>query len=302
MLRLMAGEVPLQAEQEVSVASQGKGGGLCPTPPLQPHHLGLLALSRWRACPVVKRPLKFWLFGAGACCALMGVISAVELHGEKKSAFVEIVEFEYRHYPNCRLTDSVKALRECFGEWKFGSEVRSRSFSAEVRERLMSTPQMEALGLTRERVDRWISGVEFEVEADGVDGNWARARIVLQADDRRIAGLLAEAYKEGVVAFVSEENRNMEERSLSTLASECLAVQLRMEAKKRQMLGMQSGDDRMRRLEADISNDREILTGLQQKMALDRMKIGQLHHAVRFVGGPSRVRCGGGGSDHSGGV
>lgn len=124
-----------------------------------------------------------------------------------------IVEFTYSaakpgNTNHCANGDSIRFLRDLFMCW--GGEVRTTqpSFGENLKVRFKGFPEIAALHLSDEDVDRLCRGVEFSLVADGIkSAHSIPCRMTVRGDSEMIVRSLARAFREEILHENEQENR-----------------------------------------------------------------------------------------------
>lgn len=120
---------------------------------------------------------------------------------------------------------TIRALSDCFDDWRFESHTRSRPFYKKVVERVVESHGVVDAGAPVEEVIQILKNAQFEVVKGPDDALPVMALIVLKSKDLQLLKETAAAYKECVMEYAEDENKKREERAVSSLRGKYIALQ-----------------------------------------------------------------------------
>lgn len=120
---------------------------------------------------------------------------------------------------------TIRALSDCFDDWRFESHTRSRPFYKKVVERVVESHGVVDAGAPVEEVNQILKNAQFEVVKGPDDALPVMALIVLKSKDLQLLKETAAAYKECVMEYAEDENKKREERAVSSLRGKYIALQ-----------------------------------------------------------------------------
>ena len=124
-----------------------------------------------------------------------------------------------------RRQETIRALADCFGDWKFESHTRSRPFYKKVVERVVERHEVADAGVLEEKINCILKDAQFEVVKGPNDALPVTALIILKSKDAQLLKETAAVYKDCVLEYAEDENRKREERAVSPLRGEYNALQ-----------------------------------------------------------------------------
>lgn len=120
---------------------------------------------------------------------------------------------------------TIRALSDCFDDWRFESHTRSRPFYKRVVERVVERHGVVDAGAPVEEVSQILKTAQFEVVKGPDDALPVIALIVLKSRDSQLLKETAAIYRECVMEYAEDENKKREERAVSPLRGKYIALQ-----------------------------------------------------------------------------
>mgnify|MGYP003323278756 CR=1 FL=1 len=125
----------------------------------------------------------------------------------------------------CLRRATVRALTDCFDDWKFESRTRSRPFYKKVVDRVGQRHGVVDVETLVDEVNQILKNAEFEVVKGPDDALPVMALIVLKSKGSQLLKETAAVYKECVMEYAEDENKKREERAVSSLRGKYIALQ-----------------------------------------------------------------------------
>lgn len=167
----------------------------------------------------------------------------------------------------CLRRATVRALTDCFDDWKFESRTRSRPFYKKVVDRVGQRHGVVDVETPVDEVNQILKEAQFEIVKEPDDALPVRALIVLRSKDEHLLKETATAYKECVMEYVEDENKTREERATSSLRGKYIALQAEVNELSRSVDNRILPDDQketIRKRRAELEED---LARLEVEMA-----------------------------------
>lgn len=127
-----------------------------------------------------------------------------------------------------RRQKALRALSDCFIDWKYESKSRSRPFYIKVAERVAQRCGAVGEGAQVEKINCILKDAQFEVVQAPDDALPVMARIILKARDELLLKETVAVFKECLKEYIEGENKKREERAVSPLKGKYITLQAKL--------------------------------------------------------------------------
>jgi len=182
-----------------------------------------------------------------------------------------------------RRNDDVRLLEDWFKDWQYGSQRRSIPFYLRVLEVASTKQHIDKAHLSTDELHALVKRVQFEVENTLVESQPVVARVVIRADDPRIAEDLLETYRECLLEYVCNENVDLEERATAALRGECLARENALSKLRTELADVRLANDKREKLESSASAEKAAIGSIRHKIDVAKRTAFEYRRQIVFV-------------------
>jgi len=182
-----------------------------------------------------------------------------------------------------RRNEDVRLLEDWFNDWRYFSQRRSVPFYLRVVEIASAKSHIDEAHLSSDELHALIKRVQFEIENTLVESQPVMARVVIRADDRRIAEDLAETYRECLLEYVCKENVDLEQRATAALRGECLARVNALSKLRTELADGQLANDESEKLERSASAEKAAIGDIRHKIDVAKRSAFECRRQIVFV-------------------